>query len=183
MKSILDDDQWTSGREAIEREKSAAKTWLLKRGGVIAPAARIRGRRHALGQRRGWNVAVGSGLVLAALLAVIWSGWFSPAKRTGRVSALLTVLQSRLEDTTGDPEKDLLGRAGLTDFAWSVQQVYCRACLESGKREALPALIERTLSAVRAGNGAGARSALGELVPLGGFSGLFSRVYKLMMEG
>jgi hypothetical protein len=184
MNRILDDEKWALGRDAIECEKAAARIWLKKRAGIPAPIAGDR-RPQIRGERRWRILAVACPLLLLMIfLTVKWRDLFPSSMKAGPVSAFLSVLEGvQAEGMAADTESILFERAGLTDFAWSIQRVYCRFYLESEKREALPTLVERAFSAVRAGNGARAKPALREPVQPSRFSELFSRVYKSTKEG
>jgi len=184
MKRILDDEKWAPGRDAIEREKAAARIWLKKRAEIPAPIAVDRRPQNRGGRR--WRIlaAACSMLMLIIFLVLKWRDLFPSSMKAGTASAFLSVLEGvQANGTAADPESILFERAGSTDLAWSIQQVYCQAYQKSEKHEALPALIERAFYAVRAGNGAPAKPTTREPTQPTRFSEHFTQVHKFNKEG
>jgi hypothetical protein len=184
MNRIPDEEQWALGRDAIEREKSAARAWLARRDGPVAPIAHARKLRFWVWRRIRWITATCTVLVLAAVLLVRWEGASRPPKGVGPASAFLMVLKSALE---ADPalaiENVQFEPAGMTGFAWSIQQVLCRARLTDETFGALAPLIENAFLKARAEEEPRGRPVLMESFRSSRFSLHFSQVYKSIREG
>ena len=184
MKPSLDEEPWALGRDAIEREKAAARAWLARRNGSVPLRTHARKPRFWVWRRIKWITATGTVLVLAAVLLLRWEGASRPPEDVRPASAFLMVLKGDLEADRALAIEDVqFESAGMTDFAWSIQQAVCRARLTDGTFGALAPLIEKAFLKARAEEEPRKRPVLMESFRLSRFSLHFSQVYKSIREG
>lgn len=184
MNRIQDEEQWALGRDAIEHEKAAARAWLARRDGPVAPIAHARKPRFWVWRRIRWITVTCTVLVLAAVLLVRWEGASRPPKGVGPTSVFLRAFEdARAEGPALEPEDIHFKPAGMTDFAWSIQQVLCRTHLADETSGALASLIENALLKTRAKEKPWREPVLREPIRPTRFSRFFSQVYKSIREG
>lgn len=184
MKPSLDEEPWALGQEAIEREKAEARAWLARRNESVTPIIHARKSRFWAWQRIKWIMATGTVLVLAIALLVRWEGVSRPPKEVGPASAFLMVLKGAREADSALAIGDVqFEPAGMTGFAWSIQQVLCRARLTDGTFGALAPLIEKAFLKAQAEEEPRRQPVFMESYRSSRFSLQFMRVFKSIREG
>jgi len=185
MNLPFDDDRWASGRDVIEREKAAARTWLVGRdresAGIVRkfPPSRRPGRSARL-------AAAAAGVAVLFLGVLLLRPVFRPRSPgfLGPADSIRKVFESvQSESMASLSVAAILNEAAASEAAWSIQRVLCAAALEDAVAGGLPRLIERALEKLR-GAGEFRPEGPGRKEPRrSNLSEMFLRFYQSIKEG
>ncbi len=153
MNFPIDDEQWTLGRSAIEREKDAARSWLAGRDwssdGIVRKSPQPSRRptkttRLAVAAATGVAILFLGFLLLRPVFHSRSTGVFGPSESFRKV---FENVQS--EGPASLPVVALLSEAAASETAWSIQRVFCAITLEDSTEGGIPRLIESALEKLR----------------------------------
>ena len=152
MKNPIDDERWAPGREAIEREKDAARTWLVRRDWQAPGSGREipRNSRKPAKTARWAAVMAGAAILFSAMLLLRPVFHSRASFASGFMDSVETVFERiGIEGDTLSPRPGLPSEVFTSEAAWSIQRVFCAAALEDAFEGGLPRLIEKALEMAR----------------------------------
>lgn len=151
MNLPFDDERWVLGRNAIEREKAAARTWLAGRDWdsaeivrKVLPSRRTPRSTRLAAAAAGIAVLFLGVLLLRPVFRSRSSGLFGPAE-----SILKAFERVQSESVLSSSLPAILNEAVASEIAWSIQRVLYAAALHDAVADGLPRLIESALKISR----------------------------------
>jgi hypothetical protein len=175
MNHPIDDEHWAPGREAIEREKDAARNWLDRNTPPLRGPARP--ARWA---------AAGAGIVVLFLGALLLRQVFhsGSAVFSGTAESIRKVIEMGQSEGSASPTTiTFMSEAAASETAWSIQRVICAVALDDAIKEGLPRLIESALVNLRKGDEARPISPDRAEPRPSPLSEIFLRFYQSIKEG
>jgi hypothetical protein len=186
MNHPIDDERWAPDREAIEREKKAARTWLAGRDWSAAGIGRKTPPLRRPARPARWAAAAATGIAVLFLGFLLVRPVFRPRSSgfPGTAESIRTVFErARSENAPSASLPAILNEAAASEAAWSIQRVLCAAALEDALSSGLPGLIETALEISRTG-GESPRNESGRNKPRpSSLSEMLLRVYQSIKEG
>ena len=147
-----DDERWAPGREAIEREKDAARTWLARRDWQAPGSGRKIPRNSRRPVKTSRWAAAGAGIVVLFLGVLLLRPVFhsGPAGGYGTSESFRKIFEMvHSESTASLTTAAFLNEAAASETVWSIQRVYCAIAIEDAIKGGLPRLIESVLENLR----------------------------------
>ena len=152
MNFPVDDERWTLGRDAIEREKGAARTWLAGRDWNAAGIVRKPPQPSRRPKRTARLAAAAAGAAILFLGFLLLRPVFHPRSSgvLGPAESILKVFERvQTESAPSSSLPAILNEAADSEVAWSIQGVLCAAALHDAVADGLPRLIESALKKSR----------------------------------
>ena len=147
-----DDERWAPGREAIEREKDAARTWLARRDWQAPGSGRKIPRNSRRPVKTSRWAAAGAGIVVLFLGVLLLRPVFhsGPAGGYGTSESFRKIFEMvHSESTASLTTAAFLNEAAASETVWSIQRVYCAIAIEDAIKGGLPRLIGSVLENLR----------------------------------
>jgi hypothetical protein len=186
MNNLIDDESWAPGREAIEREKDAARIWLTRRDWKTLGSGREnrRNSRWPFKTAR-WAAALAGAAILLSAVLLLRPVFRSRVSFASGFADSLAMVFERVR-TEGQPLSSRPGRlndVSASEAAWSIQRVFCVVSLEDAFEDGLPQLIEKALGIWRRDGEAGTEKTARKDLRRSDMSEIFMRFYKSIKEG
>jgi hypothetical protein len=185
MNPANDDERWASGREAIEREKKAARTWLAGRDWSAAGIGRKTPPLRRPARPARW-AAAGAGIVVLFLGVLLLRPVFHSGSAGGYGTSELFRKVFEMVHSEGSASLTtaaFLNEAAASETAWSIQRVFCAIAIEDALKGGLPRLIESALENLRKSDEVRPKSPDRAEPRQSRLSEMFLRFYQSIKEG
>ena len=186
MNHPIEDERWAPGREAIEREKDAARTWLARRDWQAPGSGRKIRRNSRRPVKTSRWAAAGAGIVVLFLGVLLLRPVFhsGSAGGYGTSDSFRKVFEMvHSEGSASLTTASFLNEAAASETVWSIQRVYCAIAIEDAIKGGLPRLIESALENLRKGDDVRPKSPDRAEPRRSRLSEMFLRSYQSIKEG